>query len=168
MINLTRVKFGYAARLVFSNKRYVVLGILVATSFWVILNILDQIIFLSPILAFYLPSDSITGFVISDITAGLVGFVVPMNIYVLRQTRLKLGTSVVSGSVGGVIPSVCASCSSIGLFLASTFGTAGATASAFLTNYDTPLRLVAIVVLVYACYSVSRKLAFSCVLPSEK
>ncbi len=168
MINLTRVKFVYPTRLVFSNKRYVVLGILVAASFWVVLNILDQIIFLSPIVTFYLPSYSITGFVISNITSGLVGFVVPMNIHVLRQTRLKLGTSVVSGSVGGVIPSVCASCSSIGLFLASTFGTAGATASAFLTNYDTPLRLVAIGVLVYAYYSVNRKLAFSCVLPSEK
>jgi hypothetical protein len=168
MTNLTRVKFGYTTRLVFSNKRYVALGILVTASFWVLLNILDQVIFLSPIVTFYLPSYSFTGFVISNITAGLVGFVVPMNIYVLRQKKLKLGTSVVSGSIGGVIPSVCASCSSIGLFLASTFGTAGATASAFLTNYDIPLRLVAIGVLVYACYSVSRKLTFSCTLPSEK
>jgi hypothetical protein len=58
---------------------------------------------------------------------------------------------------------MCASCSSIGFLLVSTFGGIGITASAFLSNYQTPLRIMSIALLAWALYSASSKLIGSCV-----
>ncbi len=157
-----------ATRMVFSNKLYLLLGILVATIFWFLLNVFGQTLFLSPVLTFYLSSDSVAGFLISNVTAVLLGIVVPMNIYAFRQSNLKLGAAFFSGPVTGVVPSICASCSSVGLFLATSFGAAGVATSAFLTNYDIPLRLGAIGLLLYAYYSANRKLNSVCARQSEK
>ncbi len=157
-----------STRMVFSNKFYLLLGIIIAASFWFMLNVFEQTLFLSPILIFHLSSDSVTGFVISDVTSVLLGLVIPMNVYAFRQSNLKFGTTFFSGPVAGVVPSICASCSSVGLFLASSFGAAGVATSAFLTNYDIPLRLGAIGLLLFSYYSVNRKLNAACTRPSEK
>jgi hypothetical protein len=43
---------------------------------------------------FYLPEDAITGFILSNITAILLGIVVSMNIYVLKHSRgIKLSAT---------------------------------------------------------------------------
>ncbi len=47
-----------------------------------------------------------------------------------------------SGSPMSVLSSTCASRSSLGFLLISTFGGLGVTASTFLTNYQIPLRVI--------------------------
>jgi hypothetical protein len=42
---------------------------------------------------------------------------------------------------------VCTSCGQIGFTIISTFGVAGATSLSFLTEYEIPLRIVAITIL---------------------
>jgi hypothetical protein len=69
-----------------------------------------------------------------------------------------------SGSTLSMISSTCASCSSVGFLLVSTFGGIGVTASTFLSNYQTPLRVISIALLVWALYSASNKLTQSCAL----
>jgi hypothetical protein len=59
---------------------------------------------------------------------------------------------------------MCVSCSSAAFLLVSTFGGIGLTTSIFLSNYQTPLRVISIILLVWALYSVSYKLSKSCVL----
>jgi hypothetical protein len=112
---------------------------------------------------FYLPEDAITGFILSNITAILLGMVVSMNVYVLMHSRgVKFNaTSFFSGSSIGILSSTCASCSSLGFLLASTLGGAGITLSTFLSNYQTPLRIVSIVLLLWAFYSISIRLTRS-------
>ena len=153
-----------AARMVFSNKSYAVLAAAIAVTFWTIFNVLDGLILLSPFNFYYpIPAESIPGFFLSHVTAAMVGVVVSMNVYMFSNVRAKGGKApLLSGSTLGTVSSMCAGCSSVGFYLAATFGTAGVAASTFLSNYQLPLRLVAIGLLVWAYYSVHKGIAKSC------
>ena len=104
-----------AFRIVFTNRLYIAIAAAIFTIFWIIFNVFDQLLFFSPILSFYIPDDSVTGFVLTNITSILMGILVAMNVYAIRNSRLKLDKSLLSGSILGIASSACASCSSIGL-----------------------------------------------------
>jgi hypothetical protein len=150
-------------RMVFSKWQYVLIGFITALAFWIISNAFDQLLFFTPIVIFYLPDDAVIGFFLATITSILLGVVVAMNVYIFKQPELKIkSASFFSGSSVGVLSSTCASCSSFGFFLASTLGATGVAASNFLSNYQTPLRLVSIALLVWAYYSASTSLVKNC------
>src|ERR671918_3113401 len=151
-------------KIVFSHWAFIALAGTIATIFWIVFNIFEQLLFFSPIVVYYLPEDAINGFILSNITAILLGIVVSMNIYVLKHSSgIKLNaTSFFSGSSIGVLSSTCASCSSLGFLLVSTLGGAGITISTFLSNYQIPLRLLSIALLLWAYYSISIKLTRAC------
>ncbi len=155
-----------SARMVFSNNVYRGLSVAVGALFWIIFNYFDGLLFFTPQLAFYypLPEDAIFGFVLSNITAALAGLVISMNVYVFRKPNMKFGASFFSGSSLGMISSTCVSCSSLGFFLVTTFGAAGAATSTFMTNYQLPIRLIAMALLVWAYYSTHRRITKSCVM----
>jgi hypothetical protein len=164
---MASLEFVRATRTVFSSKAYDGIAIGSAILLWVFLNMFDQLLFFSPVPTFYLPSYAIPSFIISNITAGLFGLVISMNIYALRHAKAKPGASFLSGSTLGIASSACVGCSSAGFFLASTFGAAGAATSAFVTNYEIPLRLASIALLIWAYYAVCRKLTSICPINSE-
>ncbi len=150
-------------RMVFSNWPYLLISAATAAIFWTVFSIFDQLLFFSPIIIFYLPDDAVMGFILSTLTSILLGIVVSMNIYVLKHSKLKINlTSFFSGSTVSVLSSTCASCSSLGFLLVSTFGGAGIAASTFLSNYQTPLRVISIMLLLWALYSISNKLTQTC------
>lgn len=152
------------ARIVFSNKLYVLIAVIVGSTFWILFNSFDQLLILSPVPTFWLPSDAILGFALSNATAALMGIVVGMNVYVFRNYRLKLGASFFSGSSLSVISSVCVGCSSAGFALITTFGAAGVAASTFLSVYQLPIRAASLGLLVWAYYSTHSKLTKSCII----
>jgi hypothetical protein len=150
-------------KLVFSKWTYILIAFAIALTFWIVSTILDQLLYFTPIVYFYLPEDAVVGLNLATITSILLGIVVSMNIYIFKNSKVKIKTaSFFSGSTLGVLSSTCASCSSLGFFLVSTLGAAGVTASTFLSNYQIPLRLLSIGLLVWACYSVSRGLMKGC------
>src|SRR5262249_20134318 len=114
---------------------YIAIAVAVFTTFWIIFNVFDQLLFFSLVWSFYLPDDAITGFVITNITSVLMGILVAMNVYVMRNSKIKLDRSLFSGSILGIASSACASCSSIGFLTISTLGGVGIFATDFLTNY---------------------------------
>jgi hypothetical protein len=152
--------------MVFSNKSYAALAAAVAVAFWIIFNVLDGLILVSPLNFYYpIPDDALAGFVLSNITAPLVGIVVGMNVYAFWNSKAGMHKpSFLSGSTLGTVSSMCAGCSSVGFYLAATFGTAGVAASTFLSNYQLPLKLLAVGLLVWAYYSAHRRIARSCAL----
>jgi hypothetical protein len=156
-------------RIVFSNWHYVVIAGAISAIFWIIFSIFDQLLFFTPAFVFYLSDDAVTGFILFTITAILLCIVVGMNVYVLKHSKgLKVNIkSFFSGSSLGVLSSTCASCSSLGFLLVSTFGGIGVTASAFLSNYQAPLRILSIALLVWALYSISNKLTKSCAIKKD-
>lgn len=153
-----------AARAVFSEKPYVVMAAATAVAFWLTFNILDGILLLSPPAFYYpIPDDALPGFILSHVTAALVGVVVSMNTYMFRNLRTNGSkTPFLSGSTLGTVSSLCVGCSSVSFYLAAIFGTAGVAASTFLSNYQLPLRLLAIGLLVWAYYSAHRRIIKSC------
>ena len=153
-----------AFKLVFSKPSYIAIVGAVFTVFWIVFNSFDQLLFFSPVITFYLTDDAITGFILTNITSILMGILVAMNVYVIRNSKIRLDKSLLSGSILGIASSACASCSSLGFLVISTFGGFGVVATDFLTNYQTPLRIASICVLIWALYSVHNRITKSCIL----
>jgi hypothetical protein len=104
--------FLIAFQLVFSKPTYIAIAGFISIVFWIIFDILDELLFFSPVYAFYLPDNAICSFIISSITAPLLGAIVAMNVYVFRNFRVKISrASFFSGSSISVVSSACASCS---------------------------------------------------------
>jgi hypothetical protein len=101
----------------------------------------------------------------TDIVTILIGMLVSMNIYVIRHSKLKISRgSLFSGSSLSIISGVCSSCSSVGVLLISTFGSIGIVASNLLTIYQIPLRIISVAILIFALYSIHKKIVQSCVM----
>ncbi|MCC2648412.1 MAG: hypothetical protein K0R16_1215, partial [Nitrososphaeraceae archaeon] len=75
-------------RLVFSNSAYIILAGAITIGFWILFSVFDQLLFFLPVLVFYLPHDAITGFILSNITAVIMGIVISMNVYMLKHSKL--------------------------------------------------------------------------------
>ncbi|HEX5519561.1 MAG TPA: hypothetical protein VFX18_03890, partial [Candidatus Nitrosocosmicus sp.] len=75
---------------------------------------------------------------------------------------VRFDKSMLIGSIVGIASSACASCSSIGFLLISTFGGFGIIATDFLTNYQTSFRIISISILTWALYSFLNRITKSC------
>ncbi len=82
--------------MVFLDCIYIAIAAAVFTTFWIIFSIFDQLLYFSPILYFYLPDDAVAGFVITNITSASMGVLVAMNVYVIRNSKIKLDRSLFS------------------------------------------------------------------------
>ena len=167
LIELTSLKTTILLvfRMVFSNPLYIAIAAAVFTTFWIIFNVFDSLLFFSPIVTFYVSDDAVTGFILTNITSVLIGILVAMDVYVIRNSmKLKLDSH--SGSILSIASSACASCSSIGFLVISTFGGFGIITIDLLTNYQTPLRVISIVILLWALYLVQNKIIKPCAMPA--
>lgn len=151
--------------MVFSkNIAHVALAATVAVLFWVVMAYFDQLLFFSPMLAFSVPPSGWPGFLLSTVTAILLGIVISMNVYIFRTSAVKIGPSLISGSALGVVSSACAGCTSAGFFMIGTFGVAGATATSLFAQYQLLLRLVSIGLLAWAMYSANKRITQNCMI----
>lgn len=124
---------------------------------------LSEYIFLEPYLTGHVPRGTEAGFVLILAISILSGLVIPMNVYrirILRQTRTKMGGGVV-GSFIGAAAGAC-SCGPVGFAIISTFGSVGSAAATFVTNYEIPIRLAALALLVVTVYTTNRSLKTEC------
>lgn len=150
-------------KVVYSNHKYIALAIAIFSSMTFGLLILSEYIFLEPYFVGHIPNGTEFGFSLILIISGLSGLVLPMNIFrinILKDSKRKIGGGVL-GSFLGAAAGAC-SCGPIGFALISTFGSIGGTTSAFLTNYEIPIRLGAIAVLGIAYYTTVKSLKVEC------
>jgi hypothetical protein len=127
------------------------------------LLILSEYIFLEPYVVAHLPSGSELGFVLIVILSALSALVIPMNIFrinILKSSKQKMGGGIF-GSIIGAASGVC-SCGPVGFAIISTFGSVGATATAFLTNYEIPIRIIAIAILAVTYFTTVKSLKVEC------
>ena len=154
-------------KFVFSNPKYIILAIVIFTSMLIGLLILSEYIFLEPYVVGHIPSGTELGFVLIVIISALSALVLPMNIFriiMLQKSKQKMGGSIL-GSIIGAAAGAC-SCGPIGFAVISTFGSVGATATAFLTNYEIPIRIVAIGILTVTYFTTLKSLKTECKLNS--
>lgn len=149
--------------MVFCNKSYIAMAVAIFVCMAIPLLILSEYIFLEPYIVAHLPNNTEFGFVLIMILSALSGIVLPMNVYrirMLRRSARKMGGGVF-GSIIGAAAGAC-SCGPVGFALISTFGSVGATASTFLTNYEMPLRLAAIAILCITYWTTTKSLKAEC------
>jgi len=127
------------------------------------LLILSEYIFLEPYVVAHLPSGSELGFLLIVLLSVLSALVIPMNIFrisVLKSSKQKMGGGIF-GSIIGTAAGAC-SCGPVGFAVISTFGSVGATATAFLTNYEIPIRIIAIAILIITYFTTVKSLKVEC------
>ena len=150
-------------KFVFSNPKYIILAITIFTSMLIALLILSEYIFLEPYVVSHIPSGTEFGFFLIVIISALSALVLPMNIFrivMLQKSKQKMGGGLL-GSIIGAAAGAC-SCGPIGFAVISTFGSVGATATAFLTNYEIPIRMIAIGILTITYFTTVKSLKTEC------
>ena len=150
-------------KLVFSNFKYLILSTVFFSTMVIGLLILSEYIFLEPYVISHIPSGTELGFVLILIISTLSALVIPMNIFrinILKKSKQKMSGGIF-GSVIGAAAGAC-SCGPIGFAVISTFGSVGATATAFLTNYEIPIRIIAIGILTITYFTTVRSLKVEC------
>lgn len=150
-------------RLVFSNKKYLALSIAIFGILLVLLSVVSEFIFFSPTFLFYVPVYDITNFSLIVIISALSGLVISLSIYRIRTLKSGIRRSGTGffGSILGASAGAC-SCGSVGFAVVSAFGAVGGTATAFLTNYELPLRLISIAILGYTYYAAVKGIMSQC------
>ena len=150
-------------KIVFSNFKYVILASVIFASMIIGLLILSEYIFLKPYVVGHIPSGSELGFALIVTLSALSALVVPMNIFrinIMKSSKQKMGGGVF-GSIIGAAAGAC-SCGPVGFAVISTFGSIGATATAFLTNYELPIRILAIGILAATYFTTVKSLKIEC------
>jgi hypothetical protein len=150
-------------KLIFSNFKFLALSVIIFSSMMVLLLLVSEFIFLEPYFVSHIPSGSELGFILIITLSALSALVIPMNLF--RITNLKNSKQKMSGSIFGSIVGSAAgacSCGPIGFAVISTFGSVGATATAFLTNYEIPIRVVAIAILAITYFTTIKSLKTEC------
>jgi len=151
-------------QIVFSNVYYLILGVAITISFWIISNIFDQLLFLYPTFFFYLPADALAKFTTSTIISILLGVVISMNVFTFKFLKLRFSKSLFSAGSLGILTGSCASCSSLGFVLTSSVGGVGLTFSSFISTYEIHLQILSIAILIYAIISINNKLTKNCII----
>jgi len=148
---------------VFSRYPYVILAGIIFVCMFIPLSILSEFLFIEPFVIFHVVEDRIVSFVLIVSISFMSAIVIPMNIYrirTLRKSAAKISGSVV-GSIIGASAGIC-SCGPIGFSIISTFGAVAGTATAFLTNYEIPLRLISLGLLCLVYYTTAKSISVEC------
>ena len=127
------------------------------------LSIISEFLFVEPFVIFHVIEDRVTSFVLIVSISLMSAIVIPMNIYrirTLQKSTAKIGGSII-GSIIGASAGIC-SCGPIGFSIISTFGTVAGTATAFLTNYEIPLRLASLGILCLVYYTTVKSISIEC------
>lgn len=152
-------------RIVFSSILYISLAAAITAGFWIIFNVFEQLLFFWPVWVFYLPEDATISFILTNVSAVLMGLLVSMNVYIIKHFKLQISkSSLFSGTGLSILSSTCISCSSVGFLLISTFGGLGIVVSNFLSIYQIQLRILSIAILLFALYSVHARIKKGCMI----
>jgi len=149
--------------MVFSSYSYVLLAGIIFVCMLIPLSILSEFLFIEPFFVIHVIEDRAFSFTLLVAISFMSAVVIPMNIYrirTLQKSTTKIGGSLL-GSIIGASAGIC-SCGPIGFSIISTFGTAAGTATAFLTNYEIPLRLVSLGLLCLVYYTTTKSISVEC------
>ena len=151
-----------ALKVVFSNFRYLALFVIFFAGLFLPLIYVTEYLFFEPYLLFYVAEYEIVNFLSIVLICSLTGLVLSMSIYRIRflQASTKKLRSGLLGSIIGAGAGAC--CGGIGVALISIFGAVGGVATSVLTNFETPLRIASIAILVFTYFMIVKDLNREC------
>ena len=147
----------------FTKYLYAILAGIIFVCMFIPLSILSEFLFIEPFFVFHVIEDRTTSFALIVSISFMSAIVIPMNVYrvrTLQKSRTKISGSVV-GAIIGASAGIC-SCGPIGFSIISIFGTVAGAATAFLTNYEIPLRLASLGLLCLVYYSTVKSISVEC------
>ena len=147
----------------FSSYPYVLVAGIIFVCMLIPLSILSEFLFIEPLFVIHVIEDRAFSFTLLVAISFMSAVVIPMNIYrirTLQKSTTKIGGSLL-GSIIGASAGIC-SCGPIGFSIISTFGTVAGTATAFLTNYEIPLRLASLGLLCLVYYTTAKSISIEC------
>ena len=147
----------------FSSYPYVLVAGIIFVCMFIPLSILSEFLFIEPFFVIHVIEDRAFSFTLLVAISFMSAIVIPMNIYrirTLQKSTTKIGGSLL-GSIIGASAGIC-SCGPIGFSIISTFGTVAVTATAFLTNYEIPLRLASLGLLCLVYYTTAKSISIKC------
>ena len=150
-------------KVIFSNLKFIIISVIIFSSMMFGLLLVSEFIFLEPYFVIHIPSGSELGFTLIAVLSGLSALVISMNLFRivnLKNSKHKMSSSIFGTFVGSAA-GAC-SCGPIGFAVISTFGSVGATTTAFLTNYELPIRIIAIAILVITYFTTIKSLKTEC------
>jgi len=153
---------------VFSNFRYLALFSIFFAGLFLPLIYVTEYLFFEPYFLFYVAEYEILNFLSIVVICALTGLVLSMSIYRIRflqASTKKLRTGVL-GSIIGAGAGAC--CGGIGIALISIFGAVGGVATSFLTNFEIPLRVISITILVFTYLMIVKDLNKECKVKFDK
>ena len=127
-----------------------------------------EYLFFEPYFLFYVPEYEILNFLSIVVICTLTGLVLSMSIFRIRflqASTKKLRTGLL-GSILGAGAGAC--CGGIGVALISIFGAVGGVATSFLTNFEIPLRVISIAILVFTYFMIVKDLNRECKVKFDK
>ena len=129
---------------------------------------LTEFLFFEPYLLFYVPEYEVATFVLLLVISILTGLVLSMSIFRIRflQASTKKLRSGLLGSLIGAGAGAC--CGGIGVALISIFGAVGGVATSVLTNFEIPLQIISIAILVFTYFMIVRDLNKECKVEFDK
>ena len=154
--------------MVFSNFRYLALFALFFSGLFVPLIYVTEYLFFEPYVLFYVPEYEILNFLSIFVICALTGLVLSMSIFRIRflqASTKKLRTGLV-GSIVGAGAGAC--CGGIGIALISIFGAVGGVATSVLINFEIPLRVISIAILVFTYFMIIKDLNRECKVKFDK
>lgn len=121
-----------------------------------------EYLFFEPYFLFYVAEYEILNFISIVAICVLTGIVLSMSIFRIRflQASTKKLRSGLLGSIIGAGAGAC--CGGIGVALISIFGAVGGVATSVLTNFEIPLRVLSIGILVFTYFMIVRDLNKEC------
>ena len=127
------------------------------------LTFIAEYLFFEPSFILHVAGYNALGLILIVAVSALTGLVISMATYrikMLKSSKRKMSSGFI-GSIIGASAGAC-SCGSIGFAVISVFGAVGGAATAFLANYETPLRLVSIAILVATYFYMVKGLNKEC------
>lgn len=149
--------------MIFSNPKYVALSSTIFVGMFLSLSYVAEYLFFTPHFILNVASYNAFGFFLVVAVSALTGLVISMAVYrilMLKSSKKKIGSSFI-GSIIGASAGAC-SCGSIGFAVISVFGAVGGAATSFLSNYEIPLRLASIAILVGTYFYMVQGLTAEC------
>lgn len=155
-------------KIVFSNFTYLALFAIFFLGLFLPLIYVSEFLFFEPYLLFYVAEYAVLNFISILVICILTGLVLSMSIYRIRflQASTKKLRSGLLGSLIGAGAGAC--CGGIGVALISIFGAVGGVATSVLTNFEVPLRVASIAILVFTYLMIVRDLNKECKVKFDK
>jgi hypothetical protein len=150
-------------KLVFSNKKYLIISIIIFIGMLVSLSVFSGYIFFEPFWIFYVGGADLFNFSLLVTISTLTALTIPMGIFrvkILQSSSKKMSPSL-AGSIIGATAGACG-CLSMNVTILSIFGSIGGSLLSFSTAYAIHLRLISIAILAITYYITIKGITSEC------